>query len=179
MINSLRKDSIINAILFTLLKRLFLSVIFIFLFTNCSTNKMIQGQSDYENNLNEINYLGSFNSSKVYLLDNTIFNTSYINISRDSLTFINEEDDSSHQITINQLSKIVIKDNTASFFGGLWTGIGSWALAILISSAATDCKTCHPNIGPLIIGAIVAPIGFIAGYNATGEKEFLFDNTQQ
>ena len=157
------------------MKQLLFSILIIFLFTHCSSSRMIRGQNDFVNNLNKINYLGSSNESKVFLLDNTSFNCYYLDISKDSLTFSNVANDSTYHISINQLSKIIIKDNTASLLGGLWVGLGSGALAVLVSALASDCKTCHPNIGPLIIGAIAIPIGFIAGYNLTGEKEFIFN----
>ncbi len=137
---------------------------------------MIPEKNDFLSNLNKINYLGSYNQSKVFLSDDTAFNCYYLDISKDSLIFTNYENDSTYHISIDQLSKIIIKDNTASIMGGLWIGLGSATLAILVSTM-TECKTCHPNTGPFIVGAIAAIVGYIYGYNYTGEKEFLFIST--
>jgi hypothetical protein len=127
----------------------------------------------------EINYLGRNYSSKIYLLDNTIIYPYHLNVSRDSLTFSNSDDENFHKIPIGQIAKITFKDNRASLFSGLWIGIVSGALATLISVVIMDCKTCHPNIGPLIIGAIAVPIGFITGYIFSGEREYIFNETGQ
>ena len=158
------------------MKGIIFSFFLIFLFTNCSSSLMIPEQNDFQTNLNKINYLGSSNSSKVFLLDNTVFNSSNLNISKDSLIFNNIENDSIYRISISQLSRIVIKDNTASIFGGLFTGLGSSTLAMLIATA-TECKSCHPNTGIFIVGALAGIVGYVYGYNATGEKEFLFNST--
>ena len=160
------------------MKRLYFSLFIVLLFTHCSSTRMIPEQNDFVNNLNKINYLGSSNASKVFLLDNTSFNCYYLDISKDSLIFINADNDSTYHIPMDQLSKIIINDNTASIMGGLWIGLGSSTLAILVSTM-TECKTCHPNTGPFIVGAIAAVVGYIYGYNATGEKEFLFNSTLQ
>lgn len=108
---------------------------------------MIPEQNNFANNLNKINYLGSSNDSKVFLLDSTPFNCNYLDISKDSLIFTKVENDSTYHISIDQLSKIIIKDNTASIMGGIIIGLAGSSAASFITSRA-ECKTCHPNTGP-------------------------------
>jgi hypothetical protein len=44
----------INIVFFTFLKRYSLPLVFIFLFSHCSTSRMIPQQSDYDSNLSKI-----------------------------------------------------------------------------------------------------------------------------
>ena len=157
------------------MKRIYFSLIVIFLFAQCSSTRMIPEQKDYQSNLNKINYLGRSNDSQIFLTDSSLFNCYYLNLTKDSLTFTNAENDSTYHISNDQLSKIVIQDNTASIMGGIMIGIAASAVAIFISSRS-ECSSCHPNLGPVIAGTIAAIVGYLYGYNYTGEKEFLFNN---
>jgi hypothetical protein len=141
------------------------------LLTSCSSTKIIPGENNFQNNLNKINYLGSENESEIVLLDSTRFQCSHLEISRDSLSFINVENDSIYNISTNQLSKIIIKDNTASFMGGFWIGLSSATIVSIISSA----KTGDYKLGTAIVVAIAAVVGYIYGSSYTGEKEFIFN----
>ena len=154
-----------------LMNRIFCSLFLFFLFTSCSSSLMIPEQNDFQSNLNKINYLGSSNSSQIYLLDNTMYNSSNLNISNDSLIFTNIENDSVYNISVEQLSKIIINDKTASTMGGIWVGLGSATIASIISSK----KTGDSQMGTAIVAAIAAVVGYIYGSSYTGEKEFIFN----
>ena len=160
------------------LKIFSLSLNVIFLFTSCATTRLISQQVDYENNINKVNYLGSIYSSEINLSNKRIYYCSYINITNDSVNFIDDKD-STHQISINQLEKIRVKDNASSLFSAFWIGLGSGLLVASVSSQINNCGTCHPNIGPLYFGAIAVPVGFMIGYIFTGEKEYIFNNTNK
>ncbi len=167
----------INKMSITHLKKFTLPLTLIFLFPSCSSSKLVSPSNDYENNINKINYLGSSNSSKIYLSDESIFYCSYLNISKDSVNFI-DDTDSTHQISINQLEKVFVKDNASSLLSAFWIGLGSGILVTVAASQINDCGTYHPNIGPLYIGGAAIPVGFMFGYNFTGEKEYIFDHTK-
>ncbi len=122
-------------------------------------------------------YLGSSNSSKIYLSDESIFYCSYINISKDSVNFI-DDTDSTHQISINQLEKAFVKDNASSLLSAFWIGLRSGILVTVTASQINNYGTCHPNIGPLYAGAAAIPVGFMLEYIFTGEKEYILDHTK-
>ena len=132
---------------------------------------MIPEENNFQSNLNKINSLGSDNESEIVLLNSTRFNCSHLEILRDSLSFINIENDSLYNISVNQLSKIIIKDKTASVMGGIWIGLGSATIVSVISSN----KTGDSKMGAAIVGAIAAVVGYIYGSSYTGEKEFIFN----
>lgn len=157
------------------MKKIFLFAFLLTIFNSCSSIRVIPDQSDFEKNLNKINYLGSRNSSEVYLTNGTRINSSFLNISKDSLIFTDSENSSNYQISVSQISRIVIKDHRMAIIGALFTGIGSAALPVLIGKTI-GCKTCHPDLGPVYIGALAAVVGFIYGYYVIGEKEFIFND---
>ncbi len=132
---------------------------------------MIPEENNFHSNLNKINSLGSDNESEIVLLNSTTFNCSHLEILRDSLSFINIENDSLYNISVNQLSKIIIKDKTASVMGGIWIGLGSATIISIIGSK----KTGDSKMGTAIVGAIAAVVGYIYGSSYTGEKEFIFN----
>lgn len=155
------------------MKKIFLYTFFLLLFTSCSSTRVIPGQSDFEKKLNKINYLGSRNASEVYLTNGTRFNTSFLNISNDSLIFTNSENDSSYKFSVRQLSRIVVEDNTAAILSGLLIGIGTSSLVVWI---ATRFAAREPGLGQVVIGSLIAVVGYIYGYNIMGKKEFIFNN---
>ena len=166
-----------NKRLVSYLIKFVLSLILIFISADCTSTKLVSQQTDYAKNIEKINYLGSKYSSEIYLSDKSIFYCSYLNIANDSLSFTDDAD-SVHQVSMNHIEKIRVKDNISSLFSAFWIGLGSGLLATLTASQLLDCGTCHPNIGPLYIGAAAVPIGFMSGYIFTGEKEYIFNNSK-
>lgn len=165
-----------NRGLILFLQNYLISIALILYFTGCTSIKLVSQQTDYEKNIEKINYLGSRYYSEIYLSDKSIFYSSYLNIANDSLNFIDDAD-SAHQVSVNRIEKIRVKDNLSSLFSAFWIGLGSGLLAASVTSQIYDCGTCHPDIGPLYIGAAAVPIGFMIGYILTGEKEFIFNNS--
>ena len=158
-----------------LLKQIYIPLLSLVLLTNCSSTLMLPGESDYQKKLDDINYLGSRHWSKVYLIDSTVFSSSDLIISPDSLIFHDDEADKTICVKTNEIERIIILDTTEKIFSSFWIGLGSSIGAFLITSAIHDCGTCHPDLLPLIVGVAALPIGFIAGTMFTGEKEYVFN----
>jgi hypothetical protein len=171
-----RYSTFSKRILFVPLKRLLLLFVSIFLFTFCSSTKII---SDTENReyLDKLNKLGSSYSSTVYLLDDNIYHCSFINVNNDSLYFISENSDSLKQIAISQLYKVTFYDIKSSLVGGAAIGVGVGLLGYLILAETSECEGCSGLV--LLLEVISVPIGLVTAYLFTSNTEFIFNEKYQ
>lgn len=158
-----------------LLKQIFIPLLSLVLFTNCSSTLMLPGESDYQKKLDDINYLGSRHWSKVYLIDSTVFSSSDLIISPDSLIFHDDEADKTMCAKTSEIERIVILDRTSNLFSSCWIGLGSGVVTTLVGLAIISEKDSNDNYAAILAGVIAIPLGFIAGTMFTGEKEYVFN----
>jgi hypothetical protein len=132
---------------------------------------MLPGESDYKKKLDDINYLGSRHWSKVFLIDSTVFSSSDLIISPDSLIFHDDEADKTMCVKTEEVERIVFLDRTSNLLSSCGIGLGSGfviALGVLASAEG------YSKLYLIIAGAIAAPIGFFLGTLFTGQKEYIF-----
>ena len=159
--------------------KIILYTIFVFSFIcGCSSTNYVSTNNKTDQLYNSVNYLGERYSSKIVLLDKTVIECDYLHLTKDTLLY-GDDELSITKIPLNKVNKVTLKDKTASFFSAFWIGLGTGVLAMLTASLTNDCKSCHPNLLPLLYGIIAAPIGFIAGYLLSGEREFVFNEMRQ
>lgn len=168
------KFSIINTFK-ALLKQIYIPLLSLVLFTNCSSTLMLPGESDYQKKLDDINYLGSRHWSKVFLIDSTVFSSSDLIISSDSLIFHDDEADKTMCVKTDKVQRIVFLDRISNLLSSCGIGLGSGLVTTLVGLAIFyDKKDGYSSLNAVIAGVIAIPLGFIAGTMFTGEKEYVF-----
>ena len=145
--------------------------------SECSSTNYISSTGKADQNYSSINYLGKRNSSKIFLLDKTVIECDYLLVKTDSL-FYGENDLSLTGIPLNEINKVIIRDNAAKFFGAFWAALGTGLATALVTFWATN-NSGESGFLPLFTAIITTPLGFITGLMLSGEREFVFNELRQ
>jgi hypothetical protein len=152
-----------------LFKQIYIPLLSLVLFTNCST-LMLPGSKNYDEKLEKLNKLGSKYSSEIYLIDSTSFSGSNLKVSRDSVYFLNEMDSTNVQLPLNQIEFIEFYDLGSRLMAGIIAGTAAGTAAYQLSAKTGEM---HQLATCLNVGA-AAPIGFLLGFLLSGEEDFIF-----
>jgi hypothetical protein len=128
-----------------------------------------------EDEYSSINYLGNKYNFTIFMMNGDEIECMYVKIKSDTLYAYTSGNAEYKKINLSQIHKVVLKDNFEALLSGVWMGLGSGTIVGIMGYAASSNSLNHPNIGPLLLGLAVVPVGGVVGYFLSGKKEYIFN----
>jgi hypothetical protein len=121
--------------------------------------------------MDQINYLGDGNDTKLFLDKNRQLKVEQIEISDTSLVFLETDSAKYSTIPINQINRITFTDHKAGLGYGILVGT---ATGVLFGIITIEESSDMAGMGVLVYGSVGMLVGTVFGAIAGSDRNYIF-----